>query len=127
MIFVNSGGGKYWWIEHATWNGINIADFVFPFFLWIMGVCIPMSIKSQIRKGVPKKEMIYNVLKRSLTLFAIGLCLNSVAGSNFETLRIFGVLQRFGIAYFFVTTCYIVFIKTFDVLPQVISKIIYFF
>ncbi|EDW29840.1 GL15027 [Drosophila persimilis] len=31
MIFVNSGGGGYAWIEHAAWNGLHLADLVFPF------------------------------------------------------------------------------------------------
>lgn len=63
MIFVNSGGGRYWWIEHATWNGLHIADLVFPWFLWIMGVCIPMSVKSQLGRNTPKKDMLINVLR----------------------------------------------------------------
>lgn len=63
MIFVNSGGGHYWWIEHATWNGLHIADLVFPWFLWIMGVCIPMSVKSQLGRNTPKKDMLLNVLR----------------------------------------------------------------
>lgn len=38
---------------------------------------------------------------------SIGLCLGTVNGSHFSTLRIFGVLQRFGIAYFFVASMHI--------------------
>lgn len=30
MIFVNDGGGFYWFFEHATWNGLLVADLVFP-------------------------------------------------------------------------------------------------
>ena len=45
MIFVNDGGGGYWFMEHATWNGLYVADLVFPWFIWIMGVCIPMSVR----------------------------------------------------------------------------------
>ena len=26
MIFVNDGGGGYWFFEHATWNGLYVAD-----------------------------------------------------------------------------------------------------
>jgi heparan-alpha-glucosaminide N-acetyltransferase len=62
MIFANSGAGHYWWIEHATWNGLHIADLVFPFFLWIMGVCIPISVKSQMNRNVPKLQMLKGVL-----------------------------------------------------------------
>lgn len=62
MIFANSGAGKYKWLEHATWNGIHPADFIFPSFLWIMGVCIPISIKSQLMKNVPRKIMLRGIL-----------------------------------------------------------------
>jgi len=37
MIFVNAGGGGYFCFRHAPWNGITIADLVFPWFVWIMG------------------------------------------------------------------------------------------
>lgn len=30
MIFVNYGGGGYWYFAHATWNGLTVADLVFP-------------------------------------------------------------------------------------------------
>ncbi|XP_075155903.1 heparan-alpha-glucosaminide N-acetyltransferase [Haematobia irritans] len=99
MIFVNSGGGDYWWIEHAPWNGLHLADVVFPSFLWIMGVCIPISIKSQLSRGVTKSHICLRILWRAIKLFCIGICLNSINGPNLENLRIMGVLQRFGIAY----------------------------
>lgn len=62
MIFANSGAGKYKWLEHATWNGLHSADLIFPSFLWIMGVCIPISIKSQVTKNVPCKRMLRDIL-----------------------------------------------------------------
>lgn len=65
MIFVNSGGGQYWWIEHAVWNGLHFADLVFPWFLFIMGTCIPLSIKSQINRQIPTKEIIGKIVKVS--------------------------------------------------------------
>ena len=30
MIFVNDGAGGYWFFEHAKWNGLLVADLVFP-------------------------------------------------------------------------------------------------
>lgn len=63
MIFVNSGGGHYWWIEHAVWNGLHFADLVFPWFLFIMGTCIPLSIKSQISRQIPTKEIVGKIIK----------------------------------------------------------------
>uniref|UniRef100_A0AAG5D1Q6 Heparan-alpha-glucosaminide N-acetyltransferase catalytic domain-containing protein n=1 Tax=Anopheles atroparvus TaxID=41427 RepID=A0AAG5D1Q6_ANOAO len=103
MIFVNSGGGHYWWIEHATWNGLHVADLVFPWFLFIMGVCVPISLRGQLSRNVPRRAIVSNVAVRSIKLFVIGLCLNSMNGPTAANLRIFGVLQRFGIAYFVVS------------------------
>lgn len=61
MIFANSGAGKFEWFEHAIWNGIHPADFIFPSFLWIMGVCIPVSIKSQMNRNVPRNVILNNI------------------------------------------------------------------
>ena len=32
MIFVNDGAGGYWFMEHATWNGLQVADLAFPWY-----------------------------------------------------------------------------------------------
>jgi heparan-alpha-glucosaminide N-acetyltransferase len=45
MVFVNLGGGSYWYINHSYWNGMTIADLVFPWFIFIMGVTIGVTLK----------------------------------------------------------------------------------
>uniref|UniRef100_A0A1A9WID9 Heparan-alpha-glucosaminide N-acetyltransferase catalytic domain-containing protein n=1 Tax=Glossina brevipalpis TaxID=37001 RepID=A0A1A9WID9_9MUSC len=122
MIFVNSGGGHYWWIEHAPWNGLHLADIVFPSFLWIMGVCIPISIKSQIRRDDTKYHICLKIIWRSLKLFLIGLCLNSINGPKLENLRIMGVLQRFGIAYLICGLAHTMFSQRIIIEPQIAWK-----
>lgn len=48
------------------------------------------------------------MLQRSILMFLIGLSLNTVStGPQLETIRIFGVLQRFGITYFIVALIYL--------------------
>lgn len=66
MIFVNSGGGHFWWMEHATWNGLHVADVVFPCFLWIMGVCLPLSLRSQLARAVPRRQLMWQIFKVNL-------------------------------------------------------------
>ena len=34
MIFVNYGGGGYYFFDHSKWNGLTVADLVFPIFVW---------------------------------------------------------------------------------------------
>ena len=103
MIFVNDGGGGYWFMEHATWNGLYVADLVFPWFLWIMGVCIPMSVSSALKRETPTKSVIWGVTLRSCKLFLLGFILNSLGWIQFSKLRVPGVLQRFAICYFVVS------------------------
>lgn len=100
MIFVNYGGGSYYFFNHSPWNGLTVADLVFPWFIWIMGVSLAISIQAQLRNSVPRRRIVMNVVRRSLTLVALGLILNTDGGKNDLTkLRIPGVLQRFGLSY----------------------------
>lgn len=104
MIFVNDGGGGYWFMEHATWNGLYVADLVFPWFLWVMGVCIPMSVASYIKKEIPTRTVVWQVTVRSIKLFLLGFILNTLGGwIDLSKLRVPGVLQRFGACYWVVT------------------------
>ena len=87
----------------AKWNGLTVADLVFPWFMWIMGVSLVISMQSQLRNSKPRSTIVLNIIRRSVILFSLGLIINSIGGNNdFRTMRIPGVLQRFGITYFIV-------------------------
>lgn len=45
MILVDDAGGVYPRIDHSPWNGCTLADFVLPFFLFIVGVAIALAFK----------------------------------------------------------------------------------
>jgi len=102
MIMVNTPGSwefVYPPLRHSVWNGCTPTDLVFPFFLFIVGVSMWFSFK-KFKKGITKKSF-YKVLKRSVIMFLLGVFLNLYPKFEFENLRIFGVLQRIAIAYFF--------------------------
>lgn len=100
MIFVNYGGGSYYFFNHSIWNGLTVADLVFPWFMWIMGVSCVISIQSQLRKSIPRKKLVGRVVRRALTLILLGLVMNTDNNHNdLSKLRLPGVLQRFGLAY----------------------------
>lgn len=116
MIFVNYGGGKYWFFEHVPWNGLYLADLVFPWFIWTMGVSMAFSTRSLLRKSVPRWKILKKILKRSCILFALGIILNTYGGyNNLQKIRIPGVLQRFGISYFVVASVHMLFAKPNDI------------
>ena len=111
MILVNNPGS---WahifppLEHAGWHGVTPTDLVFPFFLFAVGNAMAFVIpRLEANNSFWRK-----VIKRSVLIFLIGLFLNwfpfikyDVAGNivakPFETLRLFGVLQRIALCYFF--------------------------
>lgn len=45
MILVDDAGGAYARIDHSPWNGCTLADFVTPFFLFIVGVAVTLALK----------------------------------------------------------------------------------
>jgi predicted acyltransferase len=111
MILVNNPGSDpvYPALEHAKWNGVTPTDLIFPFFLFIVGVAITLSLTKRKERGDDHTQLILQVFRRSVTIFLLGLFLNAFpffsnsAGFqwiDFSTLRIPGVLQRIAIVYF---------------------------
>lgn len=45
MMLVDYGGSIFPSIAHSPWNGVHLADFVMPFFLFIAGVSLAIAYK----------------------------------------------------------------------------------
>jgi predicted acyltransferase len=102
MILVNDPGDwshVYSQLDHAEWNGFTLTDFVFPNFLFLVGVSIVLSVGSRISKGASKRELALHMLRRAATLFAIKMLLSAFPHFHLTHLRIFGVLTRIAICY----------------------------
>ncbi|XP_062501623.1 heparan-alpha-glucosaminide N-acetyltransferase-like [Corticium candelabrum] len=107
MIFVNYGGGGYWFFQHSKWNGLTVADLVFPWFVFILGTSAAISLNSLDRRGVSRWRMLLKVVRRFVILFALGLFLN---GTNvLRTYRIPGVLQRLALSYLGISLLHLAF------------------
>jgi len=84
MIFVNALAavrGLPWWNYHlpADVDGITYVDMVFPAFLFIVGMAIPLAIRRRFEKGDSTFKLWTHVLVRSLSLVLLGLI---IANSN---------------------------------------------
>jgi len=107
MLLVNDPGtwsAVYPPLEHAEWNGWTPTDLVFPFFLFIMGVALELSLASRreaLSSGVARQPVIRHILYRSLILFALGMFLHLAPLFHIRTMRVMGVLQRIALCYFF--------------------------
>jgi predicted acyltransferase len=104
MILVDNPGsddGAYWPIKHAEWNGWTPADFIFPSFLFLVGVSMVLSFSSRLRRGESRRQILFHVFTRSLILIAIGLLVNAspIIGLDLHTFRFEGVTQRIALCY----------------------------
>lgn len=103
MILVNNPGEwahVYPPLRHAEWHGWTPTDLVFPSFLFIVGVAIPLSLGKRIERGDNPSALFGKVVRRSILIFALGLMLNWFPFEKpLATLRIPGVLQRIALCY----------------------------
>lgn len=102
MILVNYPGmygHSYAPLEHAHWSGVTPTDFIFPFFIFIVGISIVLSLSKSLQSGKPRREIIKRILVRSFELYLIGFFLHFLP--NFVVVRLdwFGVLQRIALVY----------------------------
>jgi len=68
MILVNdpgSWGHIYAPLEHADWNGWTPTDLIFPFFLFIVGVSMTLSLAARIGRGASRRALAIHVVRRS--------------------------------------------------------------
>ena len=112
MVLVNNPGtwsSIYWPLQHAEWHGWTPTDLVFPFFLFIVGVAIPLAFGRRLQSGGSKRDLYWKVVRRTLIIFALGIFLAGFPYFQFSTIRIPGVLQRIAVCYLFAS---IIFLNT---------------
>ncbi|XP_031110667.1 heparan-alpha-glucosaminide N-acetyltransferase-like [Ipomoea triloba] len=106
MILVDDAGKAFPSINHSPWFGVTLADFVMPFFLFVVGVSVSLVFKKVPSKLAATKK----VLLRTVKLFILGVILQGgyfhgrgdlSYGVDIEKIRWMGVLQRISIGYLF--------------------------
>nr|GMD70947.1 heparan-alpha-glucosaminide N-acetyltransferase-like [Ipomoea batatas] len=106
MILVDDAGKAFPSINHSPWFGVTLADFVMPFFLFVVGVSVSLVFKKVPSKPAATKK----VLLRTVKLFILGVILQGgyfhgrgdlSYGVDIEKIRWMGVLQRISIGYLF--------------------------
>lgn len=130
MILVNnpgSWGSIYPPLEHAKWNGCTPTDLIFPFFLFIVGIAITLSLSKRKERGDDQNKIMLNILRRSAILFALGLILSGFPYFDFTTIRIPGVLQRIAVVYLITSILFLKSSLNVQIFFTVFFLIIYWF
>ena len=109
MIFADEIGDAYPHLNHSPWNHVTMADFIMPWFLFMVGTSMAYSLRkySQDRIGGTK-----HILLRAFKLFALGVLIqgggmphNYSYGYNLYDMRFCGILQRIAFGYLVVALC----------------------
>lgn len=86
MVLVNNPGtwsAIYGPLEHAPWHGITPTDYIFPFFLFIVGVAIPLALKKRLELGATR-ELYWKIATRAAMIFALGLVMSIIPFFQFN-------------------------------------------
>jgi heparan-alpha-glucosaminide N-acetyltransferase len=78
MVFVDNLDfvkGLPWWTYHLPReaNGMTYVDMVFPAFLFVMGMSIPLAVERRIAEGDSRGKIWRHIIARSLSLVTLGL------------------------------------------------------
>lgn len=129
MILVNNQGisnNAYGPLAHGSGYNITPTDWVFPFFLFIVGAAMPFSFARRLQHTDGGKNLIYyKVIRRTILLFAIGMLLNIYPKFNFGTWRIMGVLQRIALCYLFTSLIVLNFKQKGQIITAVLLLYVY--
>jgi len=76
MILVNNPGTWstiYGPLKHAPWHGWTPTDFIFPFFLFIVGVAMTFSFDRRLATGQDRMRIMEQVVRLTIIMFVLGL------------------------------------------------------
>jgi predicted acyltransferase len=99
MVLVNmqaSEADSFTLLAHAEWNGLTLADLVFPMFLLASGLALPLALDRRSQPAPAGK-----LVRRAVLLYLLGLALGWVVHITLQIaeIRFTGVLERIAIVY----------------------------
>lgn len=92
------GAFAAWQFEHAAWQGLHFYDLLFPLFVFVVGVAIPLAVPRAVARD-GRRATHWRVVRRSLVLFLLGFLYYGGLSHRWPDIRLMGVLQRIGLCY----------------------------
>lgn len=93
MVLVNNPGTSpvYWPLDHAEWNGLTPTDWIFPFFLFIVGVSISISLgkvrtlsgNDDVRSA--DRSVYTKIITRALSIYLLGAAISVLPFFQFQS------------------------------------------
>ncbi len=84
--------------HHVPWEGMHFWDLIQPFFMFIVGVAMPLSFSNRMAKGASYKQISIHVYKRAFLMLLLGWGLYCVDAGRI-VFRFQNVLAQLGVTY----------------------------
>jgi predicted acyltransferase len=84
--------------HHHPWHGLHFWDLIQPYFMFIVGVAIPLSVRNRTARGDGYADIRKHAVKRAVLLLIIGWALYCI-GPGYITFRFQNVLAQLGVTY----------------------------
>ena len=111
MVFVND----FWtlkgvprWLLHARpgEDYLGFSDIIFPLFLFIVGLSIPLALQHRKKKGDSSLKISWHIISRSISLLIMGLFMVNKENSHSESMLISSnwwmLLMAFGLSFIWI-------------------------
>ena len=89
-----------WNQSHVEWSGMSLHDTIQPGFTFLVGVALPYSIASRVKKGESFTRQVLHTLWRSILLIALGIFLRSTSSTQ-TNFTFEDTLTQIGLGYTF--------------------------
>ena len=129
MIIVNTPGSwdyVYAPLLHADWNGLTPTDYIFPNFLFIVGVSIVLSLNNKINE-LNRNQVLKKIIWRAFKIYIVGVFLWVFPDFDLTSIRWVGVLQRISFVFLFCGLIYLFIDKKLFIYISFITLILYWF
>ncbi len=94
--------------EHVPWAGLHVYDLIFPLFMFLSGVSLPLSLDARVDRGDSKGRLWGKIALRVLLLVFLGMVYNGVFSTKPDLPRFASVLGHIGIAWGIAASLYLV-------------------
>ena len=74
-------------LQHVEWERFRFEDLIFPLFLFIVGLVLPLSLTKRVQRGDSRIVLTLHIFKRAAVLIFLGLVYNgyfNACGGNLQ-------------------------------------------
>jgi predicted acyltransferase len=85
-------------LDHVPWQGFHAYDLIFPLFVFMAGVSLPLSL-ARIEASGGVDGALRRIFRRTVVLYVIGILYYGGLSTSIHDIRLLGVLQRIALCY----------------------------